>query len=130
MNAIHLSQQTTVYTKKLGVIFSASASFACRIWKSIFSLVSLGLPGRQKEILYLKYVKGLSFEEIAQTIGVTLKASYNYIQELFNPLGIILATQVTQLHSSFAFILRKHNIEMDYLTNWVNKKYGVQLCSL
>ncbi|NPE45492.1 sigma-70 region 4 domain-containing protein [Sphingobacterium sp. arapr2] len=83
----------------------------------MFSLVSLGLPGRQKEILYLKYVKGLSFEEIAQTIGVTLKASYNYIQELFNPLGIILATQVTQLHSSFAFILRKHNIEMDYLTN-------------
>lgn len=34
------------------------------------------LTERQKEILYLKYVKGMSFEEIAYTIGITLKASY------------------------------------------------------
>lgn len=49
------------------------------------------LTDRQKEILYLKYVKGLSFEEIAQTIGITLKASYKLharaIQSIRNNFG-------------------------------------------
>lgn len=34
------------------------------------------LTDRQKEILYLKYVKGMSFDEISFTIGITVKASY------------------------------------------------------
>ncbi|MNX97239.1 RNA polymerase sigma factor [compost metagenome] len=34
------------------------------------------ITDRQKEILYLKYVKGMTFEEISDTIGITVKASY------------------------------------------------------
>lgn len=34
------------------------------------------ITNRQKEILYLKYVKGMTFEEISDTIGITVKASY------------------------------------------------------
>jgi len=34
------------------------------------------ITDRQKEILYLKYVKDMTFEEISDTIGITVKASY------------------------------------------------------
>jgi RNA polymerase sigma factor (sigma-70 family) len=34
------------------------------------------LTGRQKEILYLKFFQGLSQEEIANIMGITVKASY------------------------------------------------------
>lgn len=51
------------------------------------------LTDRQKEILYLKYVKGMSFEQIAQTTGITLKAAYKLharaIQSIRNNFGDI-----------------------------------------
>jgi len=42
------------------------------------------LPKRQKEILYLVYMKGLSYPEAAEVMGIAMKSVYNTINMAIN----------------------------------------------
>lgn len=44
------------------------------------------LPKRQKEILYLVYLKGLSYQEAADIMEITIKTVYNSLQVALNTL--------------------------------------------
>ncbi len=51
------------------------------------------LPKRQKEILYLIYMKGLSYQQAAEVMGITMKSVYNTI-------NVALATLRTYVRDS------------------------------
>lgn len=46
------------------------------------------LPSRQKELLYLKYYEGLTYEEIVQQTGLTHRTIYNKIHEALKKLRL------------------------------------------
>ena len=50
------------------------------------------LPSRQKELLYLKYYEGLSYEEIVQQTGLTHRTVYNKIHEALKKLRLDIVT--------------------------------------
>ncbi|MFD2570480.1 RNA polymerase sigma factor [Spirosoma soli] len=52
------------------------------------------LPKRQKEILYLVYMKGLSYQQAAEVMDITMKSVYNTI-------NVALTTLRTQVQASF-----------------------------
>lgn len=60
------------------------------------------LPKRQKEILYLVYMKGLSYQQAAEVMDITIKSVYNtinvalttlrvYVRESFKQRGVVLS---------------------------------------
>jgi RNA polymerase sigma factor (sigma-70 family) len=55
------------------------------------------LTPKQREILYLKYVKQLPFEEIADIMAITIKGSYKLHQRSLNALRIQLGDLVHYL---------------------------------
>lgn len=54
------------------------------------------LPKRQKEILYLVYLKGLSYQEAADVMDISMKSVYNTI-------NIALSALRKYLHKSFVY---------------------------
>ncbi len=52
------------------------------------------LPKRQKEILYLVYMKGLTYPQAAEVMGIAMKSVYNTI-------NVALATLRSHMHESF-----------------------------
>ena len=52
------------------------------------------LPKRQKEILYLVYMKGLTYQQTAEVMGITMKSVYNTI-------NVALTTLRTYVRNSF-----------------------------
>jgi len=67
------------------------------------------LPKRQKEILYLVYMKGLSYQEASEVMNITMKSVYNtvnvalttlrsYLQETFRREGLFMGVLVCFLN--------------------------------
>ena len=59
------------------------------------------LSPRQKEIIYLHYYQELSYDEIAEVLGITVKASYKLnaraLEALKNVLSLLIITNVSLL---------------------------------
>lgn len=49
------------------------------------------LPNRQKELIYLKYYEGLSYDEIVQQTGLSHRTVYNKIHEALKKLRLDIA---------------------------------------
>ena len=50
------------------------------------------LPARQQEIIFLRFYEGLSYEEIAGIMGITVSSSYKLVYKGINSLHEILKT--------------------------------------
>jgi len=59
------------------------------------------LPSRQKELLYLKYYEGMSYEEIVQQTGLTHRTVYNKIHEALKKLRLDIVTTAHSRSVSF-----------------------------
>lgn len=72
------SLEDTPYTFELELPVEAAIIQQEQLEETLAQLKSAlaQLTEKQKEMLYLKYVKGMSFEEIAQVVGITQKALY------------------------------------------------------
>lgn len=63
------------------------------------------LPSRQKELIFLKYYEGLSYEEIVQQTGLSHRTVYNKIHEALKKLKLdIASTGHSQSASLILFI--------------------------
>lgn len=56
------------------------------------------LPKRQKEILYLVYMKGLTYPQTAEVMDITMKSVYNTVNIALTSLRVLL-TSSNQRHS-------------------------------
>lgn len=67
------------------------------------------LPKRQKEIIYLVYMKGLTYQQTAEVMEITLKSVYNtisialttlrgYVRSSFEQRGALLSIMMILLH--------------------------------
>ena len=54
------------------------------------------LPKRQKEILYLAYMKGRSYQQAAEVMDITMKSVYNTVNEALMCLRTYVRTWVEQ----------------------------------
>jgi len=59
------------------------------------------LPSRQKELLYLKFYEGLSYEEIVQQTGLTHRTIYNKIHEALKKLRLDIVNNERSRSASF-----------------------------
>jgi RNA polymerase sigma factor (sigma-70 family) len=59
------------------------------------------LPGRQKDLIYLKYYEGLSYEEIVQHTGLTHRTVYNKIHEALKKLRLDILARLSMRTGSF-----------------------------
>ncbi len=59
------------------------------------------LPSRQKELLYLRYYEGLSYEEIVQQTGLTHRTVYNKIHEALKKLRLDIVNTEHSRTASF-----------------------------
>ncbi|UFH57982.1 RNA polymerase sigma factor [Spirosoma sp. KNUC1025] len=55
------------------------------------------LPKRQKEILYLVYMKGLTYQQAAQVMDISMKTVYNTLKVALTSLRIYVRKSVQQL---------------------------------
>ncbi len=62
--------------------------------KQLLAMELNRLPKRQKEILYLVYMKGLSYQQAAEVMNITMKSVYNTI-------NVALTTLRALVHISF-----------------------------
>ncbi len=62
------------------------------------------LPKRQKEILYLVYLRGLSYDEAAEVMGITIKSVYNVVSIALSTLKKCLKQSVYQEGLYYAMI--------------------------
>lgn len=53
------------------------------------------LSSREREVLYLKFYEGMSYEEIEQIMSVSYQTSRNYVYRALQSLKSILASEVT-----------------------------------
>ncbi|WP_332367599.1 sigma-70 family RNA polymerase sigma factor [Spirosoma telluris] len=54
------------------------------------------LPRRQKEILYLVYMKGLSYQQAAEVMDITMKSVYNTVNVALTTLRAYVRTSFEQ----------------------------------
>ncbi len=54
------------------------------------------LPKRQKEILYLVYMKGLTYQQAAEVMGISLKSVYNTISVALTTLRVYVRKSLQQ----------------------------------
>lgn len=54
------------------------------------------LPKRQKEILYLVYMKGLSYQQAAEVMNITMKSVYNTINVALTTLRVLVHVSFQQ----------------------------------
>lgn len=54
------------------------------------------LPKRQKEILYLVYMKGLSYQQAAEVMDITMKSVYNTVNVALTTLRAYVRTSFEQ----------------------------------
>jgi RNA polymerase sigma-70 factor (ECF subfamily) len=62
--------------------------------KQVMTMELDKLPKRQKEILYLVYMKGLSYQQVTEVMGITMKSVYN-------TMNVALTTLRSQVRASF-----------------------------
>jgi len=53
------------------------------------------LSDRQKEILYLKFFEGMSYNEIEQIMAISYQTARNYVHEALKALKIVVETQAS-----------------------------------
>lgn len=71
------------------------------------------LPKRQKEILYLVYMKGLTYPQAAEIMGITMKSVYNTV-------NVALASLRTYVHESLQLrgaLLKLIGVIMSYFAS-------------
>lgn len=59
------------------------------------------LPGRQKDLIFLKYYEGLSYEEIVQQTGLAPRTVYNKIHEALKKLKLDIVSKLHVRTGSF-----------------------------
>lgn len=64
--------------------------------KSVLTAELNKLPKRQKEILYLVYMKGLSYQQAAEVMGITMKSVYNTVNTALATLRAHVRASVQQ----------------------------------
>ncbi|MFD2570485.1 RNA polymerase sigma factor [Spirosoma soli] len=64
--------------------------------KQLMMLELNRLPKRQKEILYLVYMKGLSYQQAAEVMDITIKSVYNTVNVALKALQVLVRVSFEQ----------------------------------
>ena len=85
--------------KKL-IIAQASVAQQSAIQQSIHAL-----PSRQREAIYLKYYQGYSFQEVAKTMDISVKATYKLVAKAIKALRKRLTSYPSSVSIPFLTIM-------------------------